>query len=63
MKQEAKIRRYMDSRGISEEELAYKTGIPYSSLHMLVNGYRVNPRLSRIKVLLETLECDFNDLF
>ena len=59
-----KFRRALEENKISLKELAEVSEIPYPYLYSLYQGYnRANPRLDRIKVLLTSLQCKFEEIF
>lgn len=57
-----KLKKYLEKEDISIIELAYKTGIAYSTLHQYVMGTG-NPRKASIDKILKQLKCEYKDVF
>jgi predicted transcriptional regulator len=59
-----KLARALEEANISLEDLAGVSGIPQSYLYHLSMGYkRANPPLDRIRVLMDSLQCKFEEIF
>lgn len=49
-------------KGMSQEDLAYETGLALSQIARIETG-RLNTSISTVKVILDALACDAGDLF
>jgi len=50
------------SRGITQEELAYKTGLALSQIARIETG-KLNTSISTVQVILDALGAEANELF
>lgn len=57
----ARIRRIREARGLSQEQIAARTGIPQESLSRIENGHR-DPRLETLRKLAVAFDLDLSEL-
>ncbi len=54
----------LEANNISIRDLSEVSGIPMTYLYHLSMGYdRANPTLDRIRVLMDSLQCKFEEIF
>ncbi len=59
-----KFRLALEANNIALRDLAEVSKIPYPYLYNLYMGYdRANPKLDRIQILLDSLQCKFEEIF
>jgi transcriptional regulator with XRE-family HTH domain len=56
------IKRYRNDKGLSQEQLAQKAGITYSTLAKLESGVNKNPTVRTLQQLAKALEVSLDDL-
>lgn len=58
-----KLKGFKDASGLSERELAEKSGVPYGTLHMYISGYRepTFSNLAKICIALDIAMDEFAD--
>jgi transcriptional regulator with XRE-family HTH domain len=56
------IKRYRTKMGLSQDQLARKAGITYSTLTKLESGVNHNPKVRTLQQIAKALEVTLNDL-
>jgi transcriptional regulator with XRE-family HTH domain len=56
------IKRYRNGKGLSQEQLAQKAGITYSTLAKLESGVNQNPKVKTLQQIARALEVSLDDL-
>jgi transcriptional regulator with XRE-family HTH domain len=56
------IKRYRTKMGLSQDQLARKAGITYSTLTKLESGVNQNPKVKTLLQIAKALEVTLNDL-
>ena len=56
------IKRYRNKNGLSQEQLAQKAGVTYSTLAKLESGVNQNPKVKTLQGIAETLGVTIDDL-
>ena len=56
------IKRYRAEKGLSQEQLAQKAGVTYSTLTKLESGVNQNPKVKTLQAVAEALEVTLDDL-
>jgi transcriptional regulator with XRE-family HTH domain len=56
------IKRYRMEKGLSQEQLAQKAGITYSTLAKLESGVNQNPKVKTLQQIATALEVSLDDL-
>jgi transcriptional regulator with XRE-family HTH domain len=56
------IKTFRKQRGISQEELARKAGVTYSTLIKLESGSNKNPTVKTLQQIAQTLDVTLDDL-
>ena len=56
------IKQYRTKMGLSQDQLARKAGITYSTLTKLESGVNQNPKVKTLQQLTKALEVTLNDL-
>lgn len=56
------IKRLLEERGMSQNELSRRTGISKANVSLMVNGRRNDIKLHTLRSLCEALECKAEDL-
>ena len=56
------IKRYRNEKGLSQEQLAQKAGITYSTLAKLESGVNQNPKVKTLQQIARALEVTLDDL-
>ena len=56
------IKRYRAKMGLSQDQLARKAGITYSTLTKLESGVNSNPKVKTLQQLAEALEVTLDEL-
>ncbi|MDS0527846.1 helix-turn-helix domain-containing protein [Clostridium sp. SHJSY1] len=57
-----KIIKTLERQGISMHELSNKCGVPYSTLHDILNGKAKNPRVDTVSKIAEGLNMSINEI-
>lgn len=57
-----KLRALLNSRGITQAELAQATGIRPSTISQLCNNIAVGFKFSHLELICRFLKCDLNDI-
>ena len=57
-----KLRALLNSRGITQAELAQATGIRPSTISQLCNNIAVGFKFSPLELICRFLKCDLNDI-
>lgn len=57
-----RIKEIMKAKGITQDELAEKSGVPKSTLSKITAGINTNPTLETVKAIVSALGCTLNDL-
>jgi len=58
-----RFRKYLDRNKISVAFLTYKSGLAYSTIYKIVQGYSHGTSMFTIRKLLRALNCKFEDIF
>ena len=58
----ARLRQARESKKLSAKELSALSGVPEKTIYRIETGEVTDPRLSSIKPLLSTLECNANTM-
>jgi len=56
------LKRYRNEKGLSQEQLAQKSGITYSTLAKLESGVNQNPTVRTLQQIARALEVSLDDL-
>ena len=56
------IKRYRNKNGLSQEQLAQKAGVTYSTLAKLESGVNQNPKVKTLQGIAQTLGVTIDDL-
>ncbi len=56
------IKRYRSEKGLSQEQLAQKAGITYSTLAKLESGVNENPKVKTLQQIAKALDVSVDDL-
>lgn len=57
-----RIKELRKSKGLSQEQLAWKTGFEFSQINRIENG-KINTSISSVFIIAEALELNPNELF
>jgi len=56
------LKRYRNEKGLSQEQLAQKSGITYSTLAKLESGVNKNPTVKTLQQIARALEVTLDEL-
>jgi len=56
------VKRYRTKKGLSQEELAHKAGVTYSTLTKIEIGVNQNPKVKTLQQIAAALDVTLNDL-
>lgn len=57
-----RIRKHMESRGLTKDDLAKETGVPTSTISYIVDGSTYNPRIATLLAISNYLEVSLDEL-
>ena len=57
-----KIKHYKVQLGLTNEDIAERTGLPENTIARICSGRTKDPKLKTMKLLAQALECDLDDL-
>lgn len=57
-----RVKELAQSRGLRTEDLAYKSGVPISTLRSVMQGRTLDPSYSTLAALARALECTIEEL-
>ncbi len=56
------VKRYRTKKGLSQDQLARKAGVTYSTLTKLESGVNQNPKVKTLQQIAAALDVTLNDL-
>ncbi len=56
------IKKYRQKSGLSQDQLARKAGIPYSTFLKIESGYTTNPSIQAVQSIAEALGVSIDEL-
>ena len=56
------IKKYRQKAGLSQDQLARKAGIPYSTFLKIESGYTTNPSIQAVQSIAEALGVSIDEL-
>ncbi len=56
------VKRYRAKKGLSQDQLARKAGVTYSTLTKLESGVNQNPKVKTLQQIAAALDVTLNDL-
>jgi len=56
------IKKYREKLGLSQDQLARKAGIPYSTYIKIESGYTINPSIQAVVNIAQALGISIDDL-